>query len=316
MERPEVSVFIPAYNEQENIAPLMEKIAKVFSHNDMKGEVVFINDGSSDETGAEAENVAAEHNFLRVFHHRKNLGLTESFKTAFQYVRGDVVVFLPADLESDPEEDIPILLSEIQKGYDMVVGWRQGRRDPKIVASKIYNFVCRRLFQVSAHDMNWIKAFRRELIRDLPLRSDWHRYIYMLAASQGYKVTEVKTGYHPRKHGTSKYGLMRIPISFLDVIGLKFQLVFSKKPMLFFGGLGSILVGISLIFGVIFLVQWLTHTFHFRPIVLLATMLFLSGIQLFITGFLAELIVVQREKIEKLGKEVQNYSETHNSQDS
>ncbi len=148
--------------------------------------------------------------------------------------------------------------------------------------------------------MNWIKAFRRELIDDLPLRSDWHRFIYMLAASHGYKVTEVRTGYHPRRHGRSKFGLMRIPISFLGVIGLKFQLVFSHKPLLFFGAIGSILAGISLIFGLVFLVQWFRHTFHFRPIVLLAAMLFLSGVQLFITGFLAELIVAQRDKIDQL----------------
>ena len=313
MSRPEVSVFIPARNEKENVVPLLRKIAKTFSDNGIRGEVVFVNDGSTDGTGAEAEREAARYEFVKVIHHRTNLGLTEAFRTAFDHVRGDVVIFLPADLESDPEEDIPILFSEIQKDYDMVVGWRQGRRDTKIVASKIYNFVCRLLFRVSAHDMNWIKAFRREIIEDLALRSDWHRYIFMLAASQGYKVTEVKTGYHPRKHGRSKYGLMRIPISFLDVIGLKFQLVFSKKPLLFFGGLGSILIGISLVFGVVFLVQWFTRTFHFRPIVLLATMLFLSGVQLFITGFLAELIVSQSRKIEHLEDEMKSRPGTQSS---
>ena len=304
MPRPDTSVFIPAYNEEENVGPLVAKIAKTFSHNHINGEIVFVNDGSTDGTGEEAEKAAAGYDCMKVVHHRTNRGLTEAFKTAFDHVQGDVVVFLCADLESDPEEDIPILLAEIRKGYDMVVGWRQGRRDIKIVASKIYNFVSRLLFNVSAHDMNWIKAFRREIIDDLPLRSDWHRFIYMLAASQGYKVTEVKTGYHPRTSGKTKYGLMRIPVSFLDVIGLKFQLVFSKKPLLFFCGVGSILIGISLIFGVVFLVQWFMRTFHFRPVVLLATMLFLSGIQLFITGFLAELIVFHREKIEQLDRKL------------
>lgn len=309
MPHPDISVFIPAYNEEENVAPLMGKIAKTFSDNQINGEVVFVNDGSTDGTREETEKAAVKYDFMKVIHHRTNQGLTEAFKTAFDHVRGDVIVFLCADLESDPEEDIPILLAEIRKGYDMVVGWRQGRRETKIVASKIYNFVSRCLFKVSAHDMNWIKAFRRELIDDLPLRSDWHRFLYMLAASQGYKVTEVRTGYYPRRHGRSKYGLMRIPISFLDVVGLKFQLVFSKKPLLFFGGIGSILIGISLIFGVVFLVQWFVRTFHFRPVVLLATMLFLSGVQLFITGFLAELIVSQREKIEQLDTKLKKYEQ-------
>jgi glycosyltransferase involved in cell wall biosynthesis len=307
MARPEISVFIPAHNERENVAPLLEKIAKTFSDRQIHGEVVFVDDGSTDGTGDEADRAASTYPYLRVVHHRRNLGLTEAFRTAFDHVQGEVIVFLPADLESDPEEDIPILLAEIRKGYDMVVGWRQGRREAKIVASKIYNFVSRLLFNVSAHDMNWIKAFRRELIDDLPLRSDWHRFIYMLAASRGYAVTEVKTGYHPRQHGRSKFGLMRIPVSFLDVIGLKFQLVFSKKPLLFFGGVGSILIGISLVFGVIFIVQWLMRTFHFRPVVLLATMLFLSGVQLFITGFLAELIVSQHERIEHIEKRLKRH---------
>jgi len=311
MPRPDVSVFVPARNEEENVAPLTDKIAKTFADNGIVGEIVFINDGSTDNTGAEAERAAAKHSFMRVVHHRTNLGLTEAFRTAFDHVQGDVIVFLCADLESDPEEDIPKLLAEIRKGYDMVVGWRQERKDVKIVASKIYNFVSRLLFRVSAHDMNWIKAFRRELIHDLPLRSDWHRFLYMLAASRGYKVTEVKTSYYPRTSGKSKYGLMRIPISFLDVIGLKFQLVFSKKPLLFFGGIGSILIGISLIFGVVFVIQWFMGTFHFRPIVLLATMLFLSGVQLFITGFLAELIVTQRDKIEKLEKDLNKVVRAH-----
>lgn len=310
MSRPELSVFIPAHNERENVVPLLEKIARVFSEGGIRGEVVFVNDGSTDGTGDEAERAASTYPFLRVVHHRTNLGLTEAFRTAFNHVQGEIIVFLPADLESDPEEDIPILLTEIRKGYDMVVGWRKGRQEMKIVASKIYNVVSRLLFNVSAHDMNWIKAFRRELIDDLPLRSDWHRFIYMLAASRGYKVTEVKTGYHPRQHGRSKFGLMRIPISFLDVIGLKFQLVFSKKPLLFFGGIGSILIGISLVFGVIFIVQWFMRTFHFRPVVLLATMLFLSGVQLFITGFLAELIVSQQEKIEAIEKRLKQHDQS------
>ena len=309
MPHPDISLFIPAYNEEENVAPLVDKIAKTFSDNRINGEIVFVNDGSTDRTGEEAEKAAARHDFMKVVHHRTNRGLTEAFKTAFDHVQGNVIVFLCADLESDPEEDVPILLAEIRKGYDMVVGWRQGRRDSKIVASKIYNFVSRCLFNVSAHDMNWIKAFRRELIDDLPLRSDWHRFIYMLAASQGYAVTEVKTGYHPRRHGKSKFGLTRIPISFLDVIGLKFQLVFSQKPLLFFGGLGSILIGISVVFGIVFLVQWFMRAFHFRPVVLLASMLFLSGIQLFITGFLAELIVSQREKIEQLDTKLKKYEQ-------
>jgi hypothetical protein len=213
---------------------------------------------------------------------------------------------LPGDLESDPEEDIPKLLDKLAEGYDVVAGWRQGRRDHKIVASKIYNFVSRLLFNVQAHDMNWVKAFRREVIEGLYLRSDWHRFILMIAASQGYKIGEVPTNYYPRRQGKSKYGLGRIPVSFLDVLVVKFLLTFSRKPMIFFGALGSALILAASGIGVYLLHQWFTRVRQLRPVFTFGVILALAGLIIFLVGFLAELVVDQHERIEELERMIKD----------
>ena len=142
-------------------------------------------------------------------------------------------------MESDPVTDIPLLVEKLNEGYDVVAGWRQGRKEGKVFASGIYNAVSRHLFGLTAHDMNWIKGFRREVIETLPpLRSDWHRFLLHIAAHQGYRIGEVPVTWHRRRAGRSKFGLARIPISLLDVLVVKFLLTFSKAPMRFFGGLG------------------------------------------------------------------------------
>lgn len=301
-----VSVLIPAYNEEGNVTPVIEKVAKAFEARDLDGEVVFVDDGSTDGTSDEAAACTARYPFVKVVSHRRNLGLTEALRTGFRHVSGDVILLLPGDLESDPEEDIPKLLDKMAEGYDVVAGWRQGRRDGKIVTSKIYNFVSRLLFNVQAHDMNWVKAFRREVIEGLYLRSDWHRFILMIAASQGYKIGEVPTNWYPRRHGKSKYGLARIPVSFLDVLVVKFILTFSRKPMIFFGALGSALILASSGIGVYLLHQWFTRVRQLRPVFTFGVILALAGLIIFLVGFLAELVVNQNERIDDLERIIKN----------
>ncbi len=306
---PQVSVFVPANNEAGNIAPLMEKIDRALSARGVSGEVVLVNDGSTDSTAEEAAACAVKYPYLRVINHRMRLGLTAAMKTAFRSVRGEIVVFLPADLESDPEEDIPKLLDTMAQGYDVVAGWRQGRHDGKVFASGIYNFVSRLLFGVTAHDMNWIKAFRREVLADLPLRSDWHRFVLMIAASKGYRIGEVATNYYPRSSGRTKYGFSRIPKSFLDVIVVKFLLTFSEKPMLFFGGLGGLLVGSGTLIGLVLAALYLFDFGQRRPIFDLAINMVLAGVLLFLVGFVAELVVSQQERLEDIEREIQERRE-------
>jgi glycosyltransferase involved in cell wall biosynthesis len=302
----QVSVLIPAYNEEGNVTLVIDKVARAFEVRGVDGEVVLVDDGSTDGTGHEAAACAARYPFIKVVSHRRNLGLTEALRTGFRHVSGDIIILLPGDLESDPEEDIPKLLDKLAEGYDVVAGWRQGRRDGKIVASRIYNFVSRLLFNVQAHDMNWVKVFRREVIEGLYLRSDWHRFILMVAASQGYKIGEVPTNYYPRRQGKSKYGLARIPVSFLDVLVVKFLLTFSRKPMIFFGALGSALILAACGIGVYLLHQWFTRVRQLRPVFTFGVTLALAGLIIFLVGFLAELVVDQHERINELERMIKD----------
>ena len=299
-DSPAISVFIPARNEAGNIAPLFEKIARAFITLQVTGEIIFVDDGSTDKTWDEANSAATRYPFARMYRHRKSLGLTEAMRTGFPHCRGDAVVFLPADLESDPEEDIPKLVAKLNEGFDVVAGWRQGRRDGKVFASAIANVVSRRLFGLTVHDMNWIKAFRREVVETIHLRSDWHRYILILAAAQGYSIGEVQVNYYPRLKGKSHYGFGRLPVSFLDVLVVKFLLAFSRKPMMFFGGIGLGLASISIITFAVLAVMYLLDLGQRRPIFDFAGVIFIAGILFFIVGFLAELIVNQNERVEEL----------------
>jgi glycosyltransferase involved in cell wall biosynthesis len=297
---PVVSVFIPARNEAGNVTPLFDKIARAFDALQIAGEIIFVDDGSTDATWNEANAAAQRYPFARLFRHRKSLGLTEAMRSGFRNCRGDIVIFLPGDLESDPEEDIPKLLAKVNEGYDVVAGWRQGRRDRKIFASAVANFVARRVFGLQVRDMNWIKAFRREVVENIHLRSDWHRYILILAAAQGYTIGEVPVNYYPRQKGRSKFGIGRLPVSFLDVLVVRFLLTFSRKPMLFFGGIGLALVAVSLLTLVVLAWMYLVNLGQRRPIFDFAGILLLAGLLLFVVGFLAELIVNQNERIEEL----------------
>lgn len=299
---PYLSVFIPARNEAGNIAPLMEKIARAFRDNALDAEVIFVDDGSTDTTWQEALAAAAQYPFLRLFRHRRSFGLTEAMRTGFRHARGETVIFLPADLESDPEEDIPKLLAKLNEGYDVVAGWRQGRSDGKVFASRIYNAVSRALFDVQAHDMNWIKAFRREALDGLHLRSDWHRFILHIASENGYKIGEVPVNFYPRQKGKSNFGIARIPISFLDVLVVKFLLTFSRKPMLFFGGLGGLTILTALAIWLYLTILYFNTPGNMqqRPLFTFAGFILVAGILLFIGGFLAELVVSQADRLEDL----------------
>jgi glycosyltransferase involved in cell wall biosynthesis len=305
-----LSVLIPARNEAGNIPALLEKVSRAFDGPLLAGracELVLVDDGSTDGTGDLAASLAGQYLFLRLIRHRRNRGLTAALRTGFRAVRGEVIVFLPADLESDPEEDIPKLLGKLEEGYDVVAGWRQGRDDGKVFASGIYNRVSQRLFHVHVHDMNWIKAFRREVIEALPpLRSDWHRFLLQIAAHQGFRIGEAPTTWYRRQAGRSKYGLGRIPVSFLDVLVVWFLLTFSQAPMRFFGGLGLALLAIAGVTYAGLAAYYVLAQTQIRPVFIAASVLGLAGLLLFLVGFIAELIVSQSEQIRELEYRMMN----------
>ncbi len=301
-EAPHLSVLIPAYNEAENISELVTRTAQAFASLGVSGELVLVDDGSEDDTAARIREWQQRYPWIHLIRNRRNLGLTASLRRGFAATRGEVIVFLPADLESHPDEDIPKLYHRLQEGYDLVAGWRQGRADGKELASSVYNAVTRRLFQVSVHDANWIKAFRREVVQSLPpLRSDWHRFLLHIAADQGFRVGEVPTAWYPRKAGRSHFGLRRIPVSLLDVLVVRFLLTFQQAPMRFFGGLGLASLGISSVTFIFLAYLWFFHEqTQKRPIFWMALMLALAGLLFFLVGFLAELIVAQGDRLDAL----------------
>ena len=298
-----VSVVVPAYNEADNIPVLMQEFSKMFSDSRLNGEVILVDDGSTDGTFLKAKQCQGKYNFLKVTVHKRNLGLTDALMTGFSKARGRIFVFWPADLQYLPEE-IPKLVGKIDAGYDVICGWKQGRYGIKRLVSFVYNSLSRIFFRVGVHDLNSVKAFRREIVSDVPLRKDWHRYMVVIAAEKGYKVGEVKVKLYPRRFGQSKFGFWRIPIGFLDLLSVKFQLSFMKKPLLLFGFLGMILILLGILTGGVAVYLRIAKNEGFRPLLYLVILLVLSGLSFFVLGFLAEAIVSVKEEIRNLGKQI------------
>lgn len=304
-----ISVVVPARNEEGTIAAVVERSYAAFAALGRAGEVLVVNDGSTDRTAAVLQELAAQYPSLRVFTHRRSRGMTAGLQTMFNASRGDIVILIPADMESDPLVDVPALVTFLE-GHDLDVaaGWRQERRDNKVLASRVYNSVMAAIGGVQVHDGNWIKAMRREVVLSFPpLRSDWHRFLLMMAAHNGYRIGETPTFYQPRPAGSSKFGWERIPKSFLDVLVLKFLLTFSEAPMRFFGGLGLVGLLFSALTFVYLAALYLFAQTQQRPIFIAAGVLAIISVLLFLVGFLAELIVTQGERIavleRRLGRE-------------
>ena len=299
-----ISVVVPARNEEATIAQVVQRSFQAFAELGRAGEVLVVNDGSRDRTGAILAELQTQHPTLRVFTHRRSQGMTAGLQKMFNASRGEIVILIPADMESDPLLDVPILVRHMEANdLDVVAGWRQGRKDGKVFASAIYNLVMRNLAGVPVHDGNWIKAMRREMIENLPpLRSDWHRFLLMIAVHQGFRLGEVQTGYKPRAAGSSKFGWERIPKSFLDILVLKFLLTFSGAPMRFFGGLGLGGIVLSLLTFVYLTGLYIFTDTQQRPVFLAAGILAVISVLLLLVGFLAELIVTQGERITQLEK--------------
>ncbi len=297
----DISIVGPAMNESGNLAEYIERCIKAFEQCNVSGEIIIVDDGSTDETSATLLDLLRQYPVeLKCFKHRRNLGLTQALKTGFSNAIGEKIIWISTDLESYPDEDIPVFLEGFGEGADVVVGYRKDRNDGKKLASRVYNFICNKLFGLKLRDMNWTKGFKRGCLPFIHLRGDWHRFIVMMFHNAGFKITEKEMNWHPRKYGQSKFGMMRFPRSFIDAISIWFLLFFSKKPMRLFGTIGAIFIGVGVLIHILLIVLYMIAATQYRPLFWGALTAELMGVQFILFGFIAELIERVRDEVDGL----------------
>jgi glycosyltransferase involved in cell wall biosynthesis len=306
---PDVSVLVPAKDEAENLSEFVRLTRDAMLPLPYAVELVIVNDGSHDGTQHLLEDLSAKHPFVRIVTHRAQRGIADALRSGADVARGRVLVYYPADLQYLPA-DIPALVGPILEGQaDVVTGTKQGQYNKRFV-SGIYNALCRWLFGVRVKDLNSVKAYRREIMDVVPMRPDWHRFMVVIAAAQGFRLAERPVPVHPRRAGSSKFGVGRIPVGVLDLMSVWFQLRFGRKPMLFFGVLGAILFLAGLLVGAVALyLRFGPPHLGFRPLLDLIMVLVISGVVLFGFGFVGEMLAGIREEMRTLERELQRKSD-------
>ena len=309
-DTPYLSIVIPAYNEAESLPVLLEQLQVVLKTHSYRAEIIFINDGSTDTTSEilDAMSSASQQLQVHVVHFRRNQGKAEALMAGFTAATGHIVITMDADLQDDPGE-IPKLLNTLNtENYDVVSGWKYPRKDPleKRVFSFFFNRITAFFTGVKLHDMNCgFKAYRAEVVKELHLYGDLHRYIPILAHQAGYKVGEMKVKHHPRRFGVSKYGFKRIPKGFFDLLTVLFLTKYLKRPLHVFGTIGAIVAFIGVLIGLYLAVLWVIEGgVGFRPLLMLSVLMIILGIQFFSIGLLGELVIglISRLERQMIGK--------------
>ena len=306
--RPEVSVLVPARDEALNLPEFLRQARTAFESNPQRYEVVVVDDGSVDGTWEVLEQLSREYPFLRRVRHGVRRGIADALRTGYLNSRGSVLVFYPADLQYKPE-DIPRLVEPILAGRsDIVAGYKEGKYE-KAFVSGIYNRLSRTLFKVGVRDLNSVKAYRREVMDALPNRPDWHRYMVVMAAADGFTVSEVAVPLYPRAAGQSKFGVGRIPVGALDMLAVWFELRFARKPLLLFGMMGAALFTLGVVVGIIAILWRVLGGVGFRPLINLVEVCLTVGSIFFATGLIGELIAAQRAELSQLRKRLEDISQ-------
>lgn len=292
----DLSVVVPIYNEYESIPLLVEKITGVVQSMDVAYELICVDDGSTDGSGTLLKKLAKERHDLRVILLRRNYGQTPAMAAGFNYARGRVIVTLDGDLQNEPA-DIATVYHKLHEGYDLVSGWRKERQDDavtRLLPSKIANWLIARVTGVRLHDYGCsLKAYSADVVKDMNLYGELHRFLPALAYIEGARISEVPVRHHARQFGQSKYGLGRTFRVVLDLLTIYFMKTFLTRPMHVFGPFGaiSVLAGLGLSLYLAFIKFILNAEIGNRPLLLLAVVLFISGIQLLSVGLLAELMM-------------------------
>lgn len=292
----DISLVIPLYNEEENVQLLYEELKSVLVGMPCRAEIVFVDDGSRDRTMAILETIQAADETVRAVSLRRNFGQTAAMTAGFDHARGEVIITMDGDMQNDPH-DIPQMLAKLNEGFDVVTGWRFDRQDP-FLSRKLPSQMANRLISwvtgVKLHDYGCtLKAFRREVIENINLYGEMHRFIPAIASGMGISFTEVKVNHRARRFGTSKYGISRTIRVVLDLITVKFMLSYATRPLHVFGTVGVVSSALGALIALIMTVQRQLFGVALanRPLLLMAVLLIFMGIQFITIGLLAELVV-------------------------
>lgn len=295
-----ISIVVPLLNEEGNLALLHQKLTTILKSFTTPYEIIFVNDGSTDDSPLILERLFQRDPHVQVIHFQQNFGKTAALVAGFRHSCGDIIITLDADLQDDPAE-IPAMLDKLRQGYDLVAAWRFRRQDPidKTWPSKIFNEVVAAVSGVELHDFNCgFKAYRRIVTEQIPLYSDFHRFVPVLAAGKGFRIAEVKVQHHPRYAGVSKYGAGRAIRGFLDFITVLFLTTYLKHPLRLFGTGGLIIFGVGSLIEAYLAILWLMRTIAgadiapigTRPLFIVGILAMILGIQLFSIGLLGEML--------------------------
>jgi glycosyltransferase involved in cell wall biosynthesis len=292
-----LSVLIPALNEREALPDLIEEIARACDSLGLEWEAIVVDDGSTDATTELVEELGRERPQLRAVRFRRNFGKSAALAAGFGCARGERIVTIDGDGQDDPA-DIPALLAELDRGTDLVSGWKRSRRDPftRRFASRIFNWFTTRLTGVAMHDMNCgFKAYRGECARSLEVYGELHRFLPVLADQQGWRVTEIPVNHRPRRFGSSRFGLERYLRGALDLLSVVFVGRYEYRPLHLFGGLGVVLAALGLLISAYLTILKISgESIGSRPLLFLGVLLIVVGIQLLTFGLLAQMVVVAR----------------------
>lgn len=299
-----LTIVIPVFNEAESLAELVARIRDVAGRDDSRYQILLVDDGSSDGSWQVIQQLSEEYDMVRGLKLRRNFGKAAALAAGFEHAQGAVVITMDADLQDDPNE-IPNLLAKLDEGFDVVSGWKQVRHDPwhKVLPSRLFNSMISWLTQVRLHDHNCgLKAYRREVLEEVHLYGEMHRFVPVLAASKGFRVGEIVIQHHPRKHGQSKYGVERFIKGFLDLMTVHFLTDYGNRPQHLLGTIGLISFGGGSLGLLLLSALWVVSRvlpgmddvhLHSKAIFYYCIVALLLGVQLITMGFLAELITAQ-----------------------
>jgi glycosyltransferase involved in cell wall biosynthesis len=290
-----ISVVIPIFNEGENISPLYQEIKAVMEKMGAEYEVIFVDDGSNDASNEILQRLARGNKRIKVIQFRKNFGQTAAIAAGVEHAQGEIIVTMDGDGQNDPR-DIPRLLERLEQGYDVASGWRKSRKDPLLkrrFPSALANRLISWLTRVRLHDYGCtLKAYRRDILKDVRLYGEMHRFIPAYASWVGARITEMEVAHHPRKHGRSKYGLSRTTSIILDLITILFLQRYSTKPIRLFGGAGMTLFGLGFLGGLFVLYRKLVWGgIWISPMILISFLFITMGVMFILLGLIAEIII-------------------------